>query len=63
MLFHENSLLVVDSHETSYLIFFKNLERLAFKGLKLYIYVPASFWFGLILYVPVNSYGHVGMVT
>ena len=20
-------------------------------------------WFGLILYVPVNSYGHVGMVT
>ena len=24
---------------------------------------PGSLWFGLILYVPVNSYGHVGMVS
>ena len=22
-----------------------------------------KFWFGLILYAPVNSYGHVGMVS
>ena len=25
--------------------------------------VPASFWFVLLHYVPVNSYGHVGTVS
>ena len=25
--------------------------------------ITGNFWFGLVLYVPVNSYGHVGMVS
>ena len=70
MILHENRLLADHSHEISYLIFFQKLEEkmsqnllsaAVMKGaLRVKMFVCL---FGLMLNFPVNSYGHVQMVS